>query len=1242
MRVNVVLPRPRLPGIRTRDARTPAAPPKQRYVGKELLASGGVGVVYRVVDTVSGETLAMKRLTAHGLNDKGTLEAFEREYHVLAGLAHPRIIRVFDYGIDDEGPFYTMEFVDGDDLRAPVPIPYRTACFYLRDVATSLALLHARRLIHRDVSPRNVRTTGDGHVKLLDFGALANFGRTSVVVGTPPAIPPETLEGTPLDQRSDLYSLGALAYWLLTGEQAYPARELDELPALWTSAPRPPSTYASDVPKDLDALVLSLLHRDPRARPGSAAEVIARLNVVGELPDEAMADSERLAESFLLQPRFTGRSAQMTVLERRLEDAIRGRGGAVCVQAMHGLGRTRLLEEIGVRAQLAGATVLRVDASTHRQLHGTVRALVLKVFDALPEVAREGRAFYQTLASLGADVEARLGVAPSTSPRLSTPSSPPVGAPQSLEGWFVNVSRGAPLLVEIDNVEEADHGSIGVIAALAKVATKERVLVVATETQARVRGESLGVAALHAHSSMVTLAGLDGGEMLELVRSLFADAPNAERFAEWLHERTDGSPLHALEICRQLVAKQVIRYSGGVWTLPVSRPELNLPAVLEEALSARIELLGPHARALAECLSLQRELPTFELCKRLADPLEERKVILLLDELARNDVLHREGGGYQFSSTAIRDALLRGMDESGLEQNHKRLGEAFAALAGDDNQALRVKAGFHLIRGGVAGGADLIASVARDSGAIRTLMANLHRVGEPLEAALGVYRRQRRSAYERMPLLAALAQAGYYEERKWGERYGDEALSVVEDLSGIDSARRLRRFFGRLLSLVVGLLVAMFRYRITPRRERPYSFVEIISCLLSTTTTLAGAAALSLDPERAERVADALSPFSVLPARLTPVGIYQFCRALQEIGRENEAEVFERFETLRRRFEDKRYYPTLPADARVLYSAAAHFSQATMGVFRADGRGVLECADALDRMGLRLYTMIASQLRFLFHMNRGEFAAAEEHRRLVELHAAQVGSLWQVETWESPALILVYTALSDVVNATRVAHRLESMSREVPALRLHYRLAKAALEHTRKEVSYLMNHAEEYAKHVPRGYIGWAATMGYLAQAYNETGRHEDAKRVLRSTLAHVTDADRDYPSVFLNLDIQDALASAALGDPGGAYAIIDGLLRRFERCDHPLAKGLLHEARARIAWSAGHRDAYERSLADAQTLFRGTGTPILIARGEELGRLQATSQPRRHSIGAGADADTPTITASVPATARSAGPRVN
>ena len=188
-----------------------------------------MGVVYRVFDRIAGETRAMKRISVKGGDQAFAVQAFEHEYRVLVSLDHPRIIRVFDYGVDEAGPYYTMEFLEGRDMRQSAPLPFKQACLYLRDILTSLALLHARRLIHRDLSPSNVRATRDGHCKLLDFGALSSFGHASVIVGTAPIIPPEALYGALLDQRADLYSLGALGYWMLTGRHAYPARQVAEL-----------------------------------------------------------------------------------------------------------------------------------------------------------------------------------------------------------------------------------------------------------------------------------------------------------------------------------------------------------------------------------------------------------------------------------------------------------------------------------------------------------------------------------------------------------------------------------------------------------------------------------------------------------------------------------------------------------------------------------------------------------------------------------------------------------------------------------------------------------------------------------------------------------------------------------------------------------------------------------------------------------------------------------------------------
>ncbi len=1188
-----------------------------------------MGAVYRVLDHVTGEHRALKRLRPEAILDDVMVRAFEREYQVLASLRHPRIIRVFDYDVDERGPFYTMELIEGEDLRRVAPVPYQKACLYLRDVATSLALLHARRLLHRDVTPRNVRTTPDGHCKLLDFGALTIFGRPTAIIGTAFAMAPETLRGEALDQRADLYSLGALAYWLFTARHAYPAREMAELPGLWKRPPPAPSRVVDGLPPELDSLVLALLDPNPLARPASAAEVIARLNAIAELAAEDATESDLLAQSFLLSPRFLGRTRELEELEGQIRAAVAGRGGAACVEALPGMGRTRFLEELTVRAQLAGATVLSVDASMYGHVYGTVRALALRLLDAAPAIARKcGWRFRGALAALGPEIESRLGGEFSGPPTRVQREQPFVTAETALDGWFTEASHEKPLVIAVDNVDDADHGSLGLLAALAKVASEHPLYIAVSQRLSHAGPPSLGLQALSVHTSLCTLSGFAESETVDLVHSLFGDAPNVPRFGAWLHERTAGSPLHAIEICRQLTATQVIRYAGGVWTLPVHRPDTELPAALGDALALRIGRLSDRARALAECLSLQREQPTLELCRTLLQSEDYLGVLELLGELARNDILYAEQDGYRFSSMAIREALLGGMDDLREDQNHRRLGEAFASLAGEVDAALRLRAGFHLIKGGdEMRGAALIAEVASNAGAVRTLMANLHRVGESIEAALKVYRRQRRSVYELMPLLGALAQAGYYEQRVWGDRYGDEALHVLEDISGLRTAKFLRRYCGRLLSLIVGLLLAVVRFRLTDPRERPYSFAEVLVHLMGTVTALAGTASLSLDSERATRVADTLEPFSILSERQTAVGIYRFCRSLQEIGREHEASAYETFDLLRQRFEDPRYYTTLPADGRQLYAAGAHFARATFAVFHADGKGALESADALDATGLQLYAMIASQVRYLYWMNRGEVAKAEPHREKVELAAVQVGSVWQVETWESPALLHIYTVLEDIVSATRVAHRLESMSRTVPSLRRYWRIAKNTLLLARGEAAaYTALVAPEYEKNEPRSYIGWASEMAHLVGAYNAQGRYAEARAFSERVLAHVTDADRDYVSLFLQIDLQTAVADAGLGHTTEALARLDGLLQRFEATDHPLVHGLLHETRARIGWAAGRTDEYRSSLSAMERWFRPTQNPFLIARCEEVARLDDDTVPRGDGMATGESAEHSTL----------------
>jgi serine/threonine protein kinase len=279
---------------------------ESRYLIEVLLGEGRVSSVYKVRDRENGRLMALKRLrgepreaSQRASEEVESSEAnnpaltLRREYQTLKSLAHPRIVEAYDFGVDKNGAYYTMELLEGEDLRRVAPMPWRTACALLQELASALAVIHSKGLLHGDLSPRNVRYAADGHIKLMDFGTIAPMGMAKDIVGTPPFTPPEAIYRQPLDQRSELYSFGALAYWLFTGRHAYSVRQRGELSRAWLTQPAAPSKVVAQIgtqeviPEAFDQLVLALLSVDPSARPGSASEVLERLIAIANLsPDK--------------------------------------------------------------------------------------------------------------------------------------------------------------------------------------------------------------------------------------------------------------------------------------------------------------------------------------------------------------------------------------------------------------------------------------------------------------------------------------------------------------------------------------------------------------------------------------------------------------------------------------------------------------------------------------------------------------------------------------------------------------------------------------------------------------------------------------------------------------------------------------------------------------------------------------------------------------------------------------------
>ena len=250
-----------------------------RYRIIRKLGSGGMANVYLAEDQELGRRVAIKILNDRHANDDQFVERFRREAKNAAGLSHPNIVSIYDRG-EAEGTYYiAMEFLDGRSLKELIvgrgPAPVNVAIDYTRKILDALRFAHRNGIVHRDIKPHNVIVDAEGRVKVTDFG-IARAGTSQMtevgsIIGTAQYLSPEQAKGAPVDQTSDLYSVGIVLYELLTGKVPFSGDSPVEIAMKHISAvPEPPSAHRPDVPEDLDLIVLRALGKTPEERYPSA------------------------------------------------------------------------------------------------------------------------------------------------------------------------------------------------------------------------------------------------------------------------------------------------------------------------------------------------------------------------------------------------------------------------------------------------------------------------------------------------------------------------------------------------------------------------------------------------------------------------------------------------------------------------------------------------------------------------------------------------------------------------------------------------------------------------------------------------------------------------------------------------------------------------------------------------------------------------------------------------------------
>jgi len=267
------------------------------YERLDKLAEGAMGELWLVRHTGLGRIAALKEIRGTEVNDED-VGRFTREAQVLSNLRCPHTIQVYDYGIGPSGfPFYVMEHLEGINLQQLIdkhgPMPAPRAIHVLRQVCLSLQEAHDVGLVHRDIKPANIMLCHYGSawdfVKLLDFGLVkrdrqkdtASLTRPAVVLGTPAYVAPESLRGSKyVDGRADLYAVGAVGYFLLTGRLLFNHDQPVAMAKAHLLEPAPRASARVELPRELDDLLYQCLEKEPQARPQTARELCERLEQV--------------------------------------------------------------------------------------------------------------------------------------------------------------------------------------------------------------------------------------------------------------------------------------------------------------------------------------------------------------------------------------------------------------------------------------------------------------------------------------------------------------------------------------------------------------------------------------------------------------------------------------------------------------------------------------------------------------------------------------------------------------------------------------------------------------------------------------------------------------------------------------------------------------------------------------------------------------------------------------------------
>ncbi len=638
-----------------------------RYDLMSEVGHGSFGVVHRAFDRLQGREVALKVLRPEyverplGSNDTVSIGGQRRqmveEFRLHAGLRHPNIVRVQDFGFEGRTPYFTMELLEG-----AVPFLAGTDTLDLAgrlgrfvQLLRGLRYTHRQAMLHRDLKPENVLVTPEGEVKVLDFGLALPWepGRAprQEIVGTWAWMAPEVLMGRPLGWPTDLYAAGLLGFELVTGEQPIPEardrlRPVDAYEAVTRGIV---ADRLDRLPEALRPVFERLLKVDPSERYASAGEVLHDLSEA--YPEVVAVEGSASEEALITHARLVGRSTEMSTLTGRLGTMLAGQGGVQLVGGESGVGKSRLVDQLVVEALVLGCEVVRGDAvdgggSPYEIWREAARWLALRLEPDAP--ARD---------QLGA-MDPTLGrgsVAAWTSEDLATA--------------FLGLlrQRERPLVVVAEDLHWASPASRELLRFLANDLRNESVLVVGTFRD----DEAPDLPEVLAKPPTLHLPTLGPREVRELVRSIMGDVDDFDEIAKFVVEETQGLPLFVVEVVRELAL-----LSGGLDEVRESRlGGFSLTDGMRTALLRKVVRLSEADRELLETAAVMGRRLEADLLEALHP---DAQLASCLERATDASILRVQDETWTFHHDKMREAMvgqLRSQTSDRLRALHARIAE---------------------------------------------------------------------------------------------------------------------------------------------------------------------------------------------------------------------------------------------------------------------------------------------------------------------------------------------------------------------------------------------------------------------------------------------------------------------------------------------------------------------------------------------------------------------------------------